>query len=312
MSNSEGNSAAPLTLQSHAVPQSEMPERQRRTERLQVRRRPRLRVITNASRTISRFRYSVGSTRAKHLGQGRALRSLRQDVASYMAAPPTAGAGKIAEYHLASMPALVPAHYAAPRITGKRILDIFGAMALIIVFSPVLLLVALMVCLTSRGPILFRQARLGLDGKHFSCWKFRTMVPDAEMQLRQSDVLQKLHLAEYKIKDDPRITPIGKFLRRASLDELPQLFNVLDGTMSLVGPRPIVPKELEKYGSYGDKLLRVQPGLTGVWQVCGRSDVTYEERVLMDMFYIDHGSLLMDIWLLLSTVTCVMRCRGAY
>ena len=312
MSNSERNTATPLTLQARPLPQAEEPERLRKVERLHNKRRPRLRVISSASRTISRFRYSVGTTRAKHLGQGRALRSLQQHVASYVAAPPDSGIGQIADYHLAGMPALVPAHYAAQRVTGKRVLDIFGALALIVFFSPVLLLVAMMVRLTSRGPILFRQARLGLDGKHFSCWKFRTMVPDAEMLLRQSDALQKLHLAEYKIKDDPRITPIGKFLRRASLDELPQLFNVLDGTMSLVGPRPIVPKELEKYGSYGGKLLRVQPGITGVWQVCGRSDVTYEERVLMDMFYIDHGSLLMDIWLLLSTVTCVMRCRGAY
>ncbi len=200
----------------------------------------------------------------------------------------------------------------AELLAKKRVVDIVGALILLAVFFPVFLIVAILVKLTSRGPVLFRQIRLGENGQPFVCYKFRTMVQDAEHLLHKHSELREMYLSEFKIKDDPRITVIGKLLRKTSLDELPQLFNVLEGSMSLVGPRPIVPPEIEKYGNYGDKLLAVRPGLTGIWQVCGRSDTTYEERVVMDMFYVDHSNVLMDLQLLVSTVVSVLRCRGAY
>ncbi len=195
---------------------------------------------------------------------------------------------------------------------GKRALDITGALILLAVFSPVIIVVALLVAMTSAGPILFRQSRLGENGDEFTCLKFRTMVPDAEHQLTHRTELRDKYHSEFKIKDDPRITRVGKWLRKSSLDELPQLLNVLQGSMSLVGPRPIVPREIEKYGAYGPKLLSVRPGLTGVWQVCGRSDTTYNDRIIMDMFYVDRSSVSMDLKLLMSTVLSVLRCRGAY
>jgi lipopolysaccharide/colanic/teichoic acid biosynthesis glycosyltransferase len=194
----------------------------------------------------------------------------------------------------------------------KRCLDIVGALLLILVFAPITAVVALIVKLSSPGPVLFRQPRLGEQGELFTCLKFRTMVADAEGMLDRHPELRERFESEFKIKDDPRVTPIGKILRKTSLDELPQLINVLKGDMSLVGPRPIVPPEIEKYGRYGDKFLAVRPGLTGVWQVCGRSDTTYDERITMDMFYIDCHSVIMDLQLLASTVLSVLRCRGAY
>ena len=194
---------------------------------------------------------------------------------------------------------------------AKRVLDASVAAVLLLLALPWLALIALLVKLGSPGPVLFRQRRLGMGGREFWCLKFRTMVPDAEARLKNDPRLRARFEASYKLDDDPRITPLGKVMRRTSIDELPQLWNVLVGDMSLVGPRPIVPPELEKYGIFGRRLLRVRPGLSGVWQTCGRSDTTYPERVLMDMLYIEHRCLALDVRLLWRTAGAVIRKQGA-
>ena len=196
---------------------------------------------------------------------------------------------------------------------GKRLMDIVGSAILLLASMPILLAIALLVGFTSRGAILFKQKRLGLGGREFWCYKFRTMVVDAEEQLKINNRLRDQYEQEgFKIKDDPRVTPIGGFLRKTSLDELPQFLNVLLGEMSLIGPRPIVPPELIKYGTHGAKLLTMKPGMGGLWQASGRSNVSYAERVNLDMAYIDNWSLALDIKLFFQTATSVLRTRGAY
>lgn len=196
--------------------------------------------------------------------------------------------------------------------TAKRLMDIFGSLLLLLLGFPLMLVIAIAIGATSRGPVLFCQARLGRHGREFWLYKFRTMVPNAELLLQSRADLRSRFEAGFKIENDPRITPIGTFLRKTSLDELPQFFNVLIGTMSLIGPRPIVPAELKKYGTSGEKLLTVKPGLGGLWQVSGRSNTTYEERILLDMEYIDHSSLTLDLSLLLRTAFSVLTCRGSF
>ncbi|HWS87558.1 MAG TPA: sugar transferase [Pyrinomonadaceae bacterium] len=193
----------------------------------------------------------------------------------------------------------------------KRAIDILVAAALLLAVLPLLACVALLVKATSRGPVFFRHRRLGLGGAEFDCLKFRTMAADADEQLKRNEFLRRQFEQDYKLKHDPRVTPVGAFLRRTSLDELPQLLHVLRGEMTLVGPRPIVRPELEKYSIYSGKLLTVKPGLSGLWQVCGRSDTTYPQRVMMDMHYIDHRSLSLDLRLMLRTVGAVVRKSGA-
>lgn len=194
----------------------------------------------------------------------------------------------------------------------KRVLDIALSVALLILASPLLVVVALVVKLSSQGPIFFAHRRLGRNGKEFDCLKFRTMNVDAEERMKRDPELRRRFEEKFKLEDDPRITSCGAFLRRTSLDELPQLFHVLRGEMSLVGPRPIVRNELSKYSIYGQKLLSVKPGLSGLWQVCGRSHTTYPERVMMDMHYIDHRCLRLDMRLLLLTASAVIRKSGAW
>jgi lipopolysaccharide/colanic/teichoic acid biosynthesis glycosyltransferase len=194
----------------------------------------------------------------------------------------------------------------------KRLIDIVVSLLLLVLLIP--LLVAVVACVRSsgRGPILFRQRRLGRGGKVFWCYKFRTMVPDAESQLaRGGDLVSRFH-ENFKIKDDPRVTRVGAVMRRTSLDELPQLWNVLRGDMSLIGPRPIVEPELSKYGVHASRLLTVKPGLGGVWQVSGRSDTTYDDRVAMDMRYVESRSIGLDLKLLVLTALVVVRRQGAY
>jgi lipopolysaccharide/colanic/teichoic acid biosynthesis glycosyltransferase len=181
-----------------------------------------------------------------------------------------------------------------------------------IVLSPIFAVVAILVWWTSPGPVIFRQKRLGQRGRIFWCYKFRTMVSDAEEQLRRSATLAQQYQGNFKIKDDPRLTSIGGFLRKTSLDELPQLYNVLRGDISLIGPRPIVEPERVKYGDCAEKLLSVKPGLSGRWQVSGRAETTYDERVAMDMNYIDNRSLWLDLKLILLTVYVVLRGRETY
>ena len=193
----------------------------------------------------------------------------------------------------------------------KRLLDLAAGLVLLLAALPVIALVALLVKATSRGPVFFRHRRLGLGGREFDCLKFRTMIVNADEALARDSSLRREFEQSYKLKRDPRVTRAGAFLRRTSLDELPQLLHVLGGEMSLVGPRPIVRAELEKYSIYGDKLLTVKPGLSGMWQVCGRSDTTYPQRVQLDMHYIDHRSLALDLRLMARTVGAVVRKSGA-
>ena len=195
--------------------------------------------------------------------------------------------------------------------TLKRSIDFLGAAVLLIATSPLFLLISVLIKITLPGPVFFRQVRLGRHGRPFSCVKFRTMVVDAEDRLKRDPLLRAAFEANYKIKNDPRVSPLGALLRRTSFDELPQLWNVLIGDMSLIGPRPVVPPELAKYGTHARKLLSVTPGLSGLWQTCGRSDTTYEQRVRFDMLYIDHRSLWLDFKLILLTVVAVCRKVGA-
>lgn len=185
-----------------------------------------------------------------------------------------------------------------------------------IIISPLLLLIAAWIYFDSPGPVIFRHVRIGKNGRAFGCYKFRTMCVDADKKLAEllaNDAAAKAEWErDFKLKDDPRVTKVGKFLRKTSLDELPQIFNVLKGEMSLVGPRPVVEAELEKYGEYLDDYLMVRPGITGMWQVNGRSDTTYEERVHMDSWYVRNWSIWIDIMLLWRTVKSVVKCKGAY
>jgi exopolysaccharide production protein ExoY len=195
----------------------------------------------------------------------------------------------------------------------RRLIDVLGAAALLVVLSPVMLVLAVLVWWTMGRPVLHVQERVGQSARRFRLYKFRSMVCDAEQILRASPELYRRYVAtSYKLpqSEDPRVTPLGHFLRRTSLDELPQLWNVLRGDMSLVGPRPVVPEEVGEYGDYGRMLLRVKPGLTGAWQVAGRSAVGYPERARMDLRYVAGRSLPGDVGILLRTLPAVVRRRG--
>lgn len=198
----------------------------------------------------------------------------------------------------------------------KRIFDIVATVCGGILILPILGIIAILIYLDSPGPIVFGHKRVGQGGKSFSCYKFRSMVPNAqealEQYLKDNLAAREEWERDFKLKDDPRVTRIGKFLRKTSLDELPQLWNVLVGDMSLVGPRPIVRDEIVKYGDYINDFYLVPPGITGVWQVSGRSDTTYEERVLMDSWYVHNWSVWIDIVYLLKTVLAVAKSKGAY
>jgi exopolysaccharide biosynthesis polyprenyl glycosylphosphotransferase len=208
-------------------------------------------------------------------------------------------------------------HIDPPRSTdassiGKRSFDAIGSLALIIAFAPLFVFAALRIKLNDRGPILFRQTRIGKDGEEFTCLKYRTMVVDADDLIAQlqTDVGQSALL--FKMKDDPRITKPGKWIRRYSVDELPQLFNVLRGDMSLVGPRPQVAREVALYEGPMSRRLRVRPGMTGLWQVSGRSELSLEEAIRLDLYYVDNWSLVQDLSILGRTVGAVFGSRGAY
>ncbi|WP_346867041.1 sugar transferase [Clostridium sp. UBA1353] len=194
----------------------------------------------------------------------------------------------------------------------KRTVDIIGSLLGLILLSPIFLILSIVVKADSPGPIFFAHKRLGYNGDLIRIYKFRTMVINAEELLNNLSPEQKEEFAKnFKLENDPRITKVGNFLRKSSLDELPQLLNILKGELSIVGPRPIVEKELKNYGIYGEKLLSVKPGLTGNWQANGRSDTTYEERVEMDMQYIDNRSIFMDIKIIFKTFSAVIKKQGA-
>jgi len=198
---------------------------------------------------------------------------------------------------------------------AKRTLDIAGSLAIGLVFSPLILMIALRMRMEG-GPVVFRHRRIGRGGKPFDCLKFRTMVPNAEQILH--DLLDKNPeakaewLRDHKLKDDPRVTRMGRFLRKTSLDELPQLWNVLRGEMSLVGPRPIVKEEMLRYGRYLRAYMAAKPGVTGLWQVSGRNDTDYRRRVVMDTLYVRKRTILMDLKILARTVRVVVWGHGAY
>jgi lipopolysaccharide/colanic/teichoic acid biosynthesis glycosyltransferase len=194
---------------------------------------------------------------------------------------------------------------------AKRAMDVLGASLLIALLSPLFVAVAALVFLLEGTPILFRRRCLGCRGE-FDAFKFRTMGRDADQVLQRDPSLRDAFHQNFKLKSDPRVTRLGATLRKFSLDELPQLFNVIRGEMSLVGPRMISPPELEKYGEYRDLLLSVRPGMTGYWQVHGRQEVSYEERVRMDVEYVRNWTLGMDLRLLWLTPARVIRGRGAY
>jgi exopolysaccharide biosynthesis polyprenyl glycosylphosphotransferase len=203
------------------------------------------------------------------------------------------------------------------RLTGtdwilKAALDYVLATTALILLAPVLIGLAIVIKLDSPGPIIFRRRVMGLNGQTFDAFKFRTMVVEGMEILKAHPELEKELLEKHKLKHDPRVTRLGRWLRRLSLDELPQLFNVLRREMSLVGPRMISPAEMSEYERWGYNLLTVQPGITGLWQVRGRSDVTYEERVRLDMYYIRNWTIWLDLQLLWQTVPTVLKGIGAY
>lgn len=197
---------------------------------------------------------------------------------------------------------------------SKRLFDIVASAAILLVAAPLLAGIALVVKLADGGPVIFRQVRVGRDGEEFEFLKFRSMVPDAERRLESMEgtARDRGNAVLFKMADDPRITRPGRFLRRYSLDELPQLFNVLRGDMSLVGPRPALPREVQAYDLDAIRRLDVRPGITGLWQVSGRSDLSWTETVRLDLFYVDNWSFTQDVQILVRTVRAVVAPTGAY
>lgn len=251
---------------------------------------------------------------APHGLTGRELRSaarvrrarVRTTTSHHVAPPPAPVVGPAA-----APSAGEPAPAALARL-GKFLVDRLGALLVILLCLPVLLALAVAVKLSSPGPVFYRQTRVGLHGRRFDFLKFRTMVDNAD-ELR--DGLLGLNDCDgllFKMREDPRVTPVGRFMRRWSLDELPQLLHVLLGDMSLVGPRPSLPSEADAYDERAARRLVVKPGLTGLWQVSGRSDLSWDRSVELDLHYVDNWSLRMDLSILVRTVPAVMTARGAY
>ncbi len=198
------------------------------------------------------------------------------------------------------------------QVAVKRLMDIVASALAIVVLTPVFLAVALLIKTTSRGPVFYVQERVGRDGEPFRMMKFRSMYRDAHARRDEHAELNIHQGPIFKIRDDPRITPVGRAIRRLSIDELPQFFNVLTGSMSLVGPRPALPEEFLDYTERERQRLLVKPGVTCIWQVSGRSDVDFETWIDMDLEYIDDWSLRLDLKLLMKTVPAVITGRGAY
>jgi len=200
--------------------------------------------------------------------------------------------------------------------TLKRVLDIAIATAGITVLWPLMLMVALAIRWTDPGPVIFGHERIGLNGRRFKCLKFRSMIVNSEAVLRELLDRDAAAAAEWaqsqKLRSDPRVTKLGRMLRETSLDELPQLWNVLKGEMSIVGPRPIVSSEVRRYGNHFKAYAATKPGITGLWQVTGRSDCSYDERVSLDVAYVENWSILRDVWIIAKTVVVVFGRKGSY
>ncbi|HBB13145.1 MAG TPA: undecaprenyl-phosphate galactose phosphotransferase WbaP, partial [Treponema sp.] len=185
---------------------------------------------------------------------------------------------------------------------------------------PIVLLVSIFIIIAikidSPGPIFYGHKRVGKHHKEIKCWKFRSMGIDSDEKLKEILATDPVRAAEWekdrKFTDDPRVTKVGKFLRKTSLDELPQLWNIIAGDMSFVGPRPVTQPELKKYGEYEDYVLSAQPGLSGMWQISGRSDTGYEERITLDTYYIQNWSIWLDLWIIIKTIWVVLKGKGAY
>ena len=197
----------------------------------------------------------------------------------------------------------------------KRAFDFIAALAAIVAISPLFLIISAIVYLGNPGPVIYGQVRIGKNGKAFKMWKFRSMYKNADKMIDQlTDEQRQQYITEFKIDNDPRITPVGNFLRKTSLDELPQLFNVLCNDMSLVGPRPLIESEIQMYyADMFDTLLSVKPGVTGYWQAYARNNATYQsgQRQQMEMYYVNHASIMLDIKILFRTVVSVLRKDGA-
>jgi exopolysaccharide biosynthesis polyprenyl glycosylphosphotransferase len=247
----------------------------------------------------------------RHLGWELAARN----VGLIMAPALTDIAGpRIHTQQVAGLPLI---HVTTPTLEGgqrvaKRLFDVVVSGLLIIFAAPLMALLALMVKLDSRGPVLFRQERVGIEGAHFGMLKFRSMVVDAEQRLAELADRNEGNGVLFKIKNDPRVTRVGGVLRRYSLDELPQLFNIFAGSMSLVGPRPPLPREVEAYEHDVRRRLLVKPGLTGLWQVSGRSNLSWQDSVRLDLYYVENWSLAGDLVIILRTVRAVFHSTGAY
>ncbi len=195
----------------------------------------------------------------------------------------------------------------------KRIIDIVTSILLLIMLSPLFILIMLLIYINSPGPVFFKQTRVGRWGKLFTMWKFRSMYLDADQRLKEIMAENEMSGGViFKMKNDPRVIPIGRFIRKASIDELPQLWNVLKGDMSLVGPRPALPSEVNQYSLQDRQRLEVIPGITCIWQVSGRSNIPFPQQVQLDTEYIQSQSLLLDLKLLLKTIPAVLLSRGAY
>ena len=194
----------------------------------------------------------------------------------------------------------------------KRTLDVVISSVLLVLLSPIFLIIAFLIKAESKGPVFFAHKRIGKNGKEIKILKFRTMVENAEDLIKEFTPEQMKEFKEnFKLKNDPRITNMGKFLRKTSLDELPQLINIIRGELSLIGPRPIVARELEKYENNKEKFLSVTPGLTGYWAANGRSDISYEQRMIMELYYIDNISWKLDLKIFFKTILSVLKKEGA-
>jgi exopolysaccharide biosynthesis polyprenyl glycosylphosphotransferase len=222
--------------------------------------------------------------------------------------------GRIAMRPVGGLPLV---HVEQPQSLGasrglKRAFDLAGATVLLLLASPLMLVVALAITLQDGGPVLFKQTRVGRDGVLFECLKFRSMVVDAEARLSGVTHLNQSDGVLFKVQRDPRITRVGHLIRRYSIDELPQLVNVINGDMSLVGPRPALPSEVRRYAPDVQRRLHVRPGMTGLWQVSGRSDLSWDDTVRLDLYYVDNWSIVQDLSIMTKTLHAVVRSRGAY
>jgi exopolysaccharide biosynthesis polyprenyl glycosylphosphotransferase len=243
--------------------------------------------------------------RAHDLGVAVAIAPHREDASAHIA---------VSYVPLGRTPLLVvetPSLHPVARVT-KAVFDRILAYCMVLCLAPVLVLIGLLILVTDGRPILYKQERVGRAGKHFQCLKFRTMATDADQRLEALLHLNEADGPLFKLKDDPRVTKIGGFLRNHSLDELPQLFNVLGGSMSIVGPRPPLPREVATYNEREARRLLVKPGLTGLWQVEGRSDLPWDEGVYLDLLYLEHWSPILDLAIVARTVRTVFRPSGAY